>query len=302
MKTWLAILLLGWAVLAEADTWRFALIGDTPYSDRERREFPHMLDVIGNAGVDFVAHIGDMKGGRARCDDSLFEDRKALFDASRVPFIFVPGDNEWTDCKRISNGAYDPLERLDKLRGLFWSDNQSLGQRRINLDQQSAAYPEHARFRLGPVLFVTLNVPGSDNDWGWGEKPSAEFLARNPLVLAWLKASFALARREKLSGVVVLMQADPDFGHFAQGLGHHGFRDLLNTLRKETLNFPGEVVLMHGDTHHQQIDHPLRDAAGRTISRFTRVESYGSPFMGWVEAWIDTDSPSLFHFEPHPWP
>lgn len=302
MKTWLAALLLGWATLAGADTWRFALIGDTPYSERERQEFPAMLAAIADTGVEFVAHIGDIKSGKTRCDDSLFEDRKALFDASRVPFVYVPGDNEWTDCRRVSNGAYDPLERLGTLRRLFWSGRESLGQRRIALEQQPGGYPEHARFRLGPVLFVTLNVPGSDNGWGLGTVPQAEFLARNPVVLAWLKESFSLARREKLAGVVILMQANPDFRHFAQGLGHHGFRDLLKMLRQETLNFPGAVVLVHGDTHHQHVDQPLRDAAGRTITRFTRVETYGHPFMGWVEASIDTDSPDLFHFEAHPWP
>lgn len=301
MRIWLTAFLFLWNPLAVAETWRFALLGDTPYSEYERQEFPKMLEAIGEAQVDLVIHIGDIKSGRDRCDDSLFEDRKALFNASRAPFVFVPGDNEWADCDRISNGSYDPQERLAKLRSLFWSDGRSLGQRRIALENQPGAYPEHARFRLGPVLFVTLNVPGGDNNSGMAEAPRPEFLARNPAVLEWIKEGFSLARRENLTGIVFLMQANPDFKNFARGLPHRGFRDLLTILRRETLDFPGQVLLVHGDTHHHRIDRPLRDEKGETLERFTRVETYGYPFLGWVKAYIDLDAPRLFRFEAHPW-
>lgn len=290
------------AVGAQAETWRFALIGDTPYSDYERQELPKMLEAIADAQVEFVAHIGDIKSGGERCDDSLYAHRKAMFNASRVPFVFVPGDNEWTDCDRISNGSYDPLERLHKLRQMFWPDNQSLGQRRLTLEQQAGHYPEHARFQLGPVLFVTLNVPGADNNWGKTNIPGPEYQVRNPVVIDWLVDSFALARQKKLKGVVVLFQADPGFKHFSQGLGHAGFRNLLTVLKAETERFPGPVVVVHGDTHLSRIDHPLRDRAGQPWEKFTRVETFGYPVMGWTLGVIDTESPALFRFATHPWP
>lgn len=291
-----------WTTLAGADTWRFALIGDTPYSDYERSELPKMLDAIADSQAEFVAHIGDFKHGSARCDDALFEDRRTLFDASRIPFVFVPGDNEWTDCDRLSNGAYVPLERLDKLRSLFWADNHSLGQNRLKLERQPGNSPEHARFRVGPVLFVALNLPGGNNNWGLTRESSAEYRARNPLVITWLKENFALARRESLKGIVLLFQANPDFKHFAQGLAHDGYREFLNVLRDETARFPGAVVAVHGDTHHSRIDQPLRDESGQALSNFTRVETFGYPFMGWTRGIIDTGTPQLFRFETHPWP
>lgn len=290
------------ATLASAESWRFALIGDTPYSDYERAELPRMLDAIADHHVNFVAHIGDIKHGSARCDDAVFEDRRQLFDGSRVPFVFVPGDNEWSDCDRLSNGAYAPLERLGKLRRLFWRDNLSLGQKKLALERQSGAYPEHARFRIGPVLFVTLNLPGGNNNWGLTREASAEFRARNPVVIAWLKESFALARREALPGIVLLFQANPGFKHFAQGLPHEGYREFLTVLRNETARFPGVVVAVHGDSHQSRIDQPLRDNAGHSLPNFTRVETFGYPFMGWTRGIIDTDNPALFRFETHPWP
>lgn len=94
LKTALTAAWLVVAPPAAAETWRFGLIGDVPYSDRERAELPKMLDAIADSNVDFVAHIGDIKHGADRCDDALFADRHQLFESSRVPFVFLPGDNE----------------------------------------------------------------------------------------------------------------------------------------------------------------------------------------------------------------
>jgi hypothetical protein len=303
MKHWLALLaLVAWSVCSPAETWRFAVIGDVPYSSYEREQLPHMLDAIADSNVEFITHIGDFKHGKERCDDSLFADRYQMFNASRAPFVYVPGDNDWTDCERLSNGAYDPLERLRKLRQLFFADNRSLGQRKIAQERQPGNYPEHARFRLGPVLFVTLNLPGGNNNFGMTGTPSPEFLARNPRTLAWTKESFALARSENLSGIVLLQQADPDFKHFSLGMTHRGYRDFLETLRDETQHFNGQVVVVHGDSHLSRIDQPMRDKDGKIISNFVRVETFGYPMMGWTHGIIDSDSPRLFRFEAHPWP
>lgn len=292
----------GWLTVAHAETWRFALIGDVPYSDYERAQLPKMLENIADSQAELVAHIGDFKHGKERCDDAIFEDRLQLFNASRIPFIFVPGDNEWTDCSRKSNGAYEPLERLSRLRSLFWPNDQSLGRKKLALVRQSEHTPEHARFRLGPVLFVSLNIPGGNNNWSKTDNPSSEYLARNPLVLGWLKESFAIARAEGLSGIVLLFQADPGFTNFAMGMPHPSYREFLAVLRDETIKYPGQVVAVHGDSHISRIDKPLRDKRGNQITNFTRVETFGYPAMGWTRGVIDSESPILFNFETHPWP
>lgn len=153
------------AVGLHAETWRFAVIGDTPYSSYEERQLPAMLDDIAAENPQFVVHAGDFKSSSKPCSDALFSDRRALFDASRVPLIYVPGDNEWTDCRRLAAGGFDPLERLQKLRELFFATPRSLGRQALAVEQQPGAYPEQLRWRLGPVLFVSLNVPGSNNNF-----------------------------------------------------------------------------------------------------------------------------------------
>lgn len=301
MKRLLAVLSCFLAFGAQAETWRFALIGDTPYNNYERRELPAMLDNIAAEHPQFIVHVGDFKSSSTRCSDRMFIDRKRIFDASAVPLIYVPGDNEWSDCKRLVAGHYDEQERLDKLRELFFSQPFSLGKKRWSVKQQSAAYPEHLRWRLGPALFVSVNVPGPNNNFGLRNEGSAEFMARNPVVIDWIKQGFAVARREKLSAIIIAMQGNPGFAHFTNGLGHSGYRELLELLQNETLAFPGQVLLLHGDTHWQRIDHPLRHPVGKaTLANFTRVESFGYPFLGWVKIIIDTDVPTLFRFETHP--
>ena len=303
--SWIALACAGAFVssTAMAETWRFTVIGDTPYSQYERQHLPAMLEDVADGLPAFVIHVGDIKNSSLACTDTLFRERYALFDASRVPFVFVPGDNEWNDCSRVAAGHYDELERLDKLREIFFSGPESLGQQRIVLQRQSAAVPEHQQWRLGPVLFLTLNVPGPDNNYGMGATPSAEYRARNPIVIDWLQRGFEDARRDKLAGIVVAMQGDPGFNAFAAGLGYAGYRELLETLRDETLAFAGQVLLVHGDTHWNRIDHPMRrPGSTEKLANFARVETFGSPFMGWTTVTIDDKNPLLFRFATQSYP
>ena len=298
MKRQLLALGLLIAVSVQAETWRFTVIGDTPYSDYERRELPLMLESIAAEHPAFIVHAGDIKSSSSKCSDELFLDRYSLFNTSSVPFIYVPGDNEWTDCKRLIAGHFSELERLGKLRELFFAEPFSLGKNKIPVEQQSTAFPEHLRWRLGPVIFVSLNVPGPNNNAGMGQDPSPEFLARKPIIIDWLKKGFAKARREKSAGIVIVMQGDPGFKTFDAGFAQSGYRELLETLCRETINFPGQVLLVHGDTHWQRIDHPLRHPESKkNIASFTRVETFGYPFIGWVNVIIDTKAPELFRFE-----
>lgn len=286
-----------------AETWRFAVIGDTPYSDYERREMPNLLKAIADEHPALIVHAGDFKLSSARCSDELFLDRMNLFNSSSVPFIYTPGDNEWTDCKHLSAGRYDPLERLDRLRKLFFDKPASLGKVQIPVEQQSADAPENLRWQLGPVVFVSLNVPGPNNNFGMTAQPAAEFLSRNPILTDWLKQGFAKAKRDHAAGIVILMQANPGFKHFTAGLGHSGYRGLLEALQTETLDFAGHVLLVHGDTHWHRIDHPLyHPGSSEPIANFTRLETFGYPFMGWVKVIIDTETPTLFRFESHSYP
>lgn len=300
-------LLAGFCAQADDPRYEFALIGDTPYSAIDRAQLPRMIEAMGREKFAFIIHDGDFKDGASGCTDALFADRLAIFNASAHPFVYVPGDNEWTDCHRLTAGSYDPVERLHKLREMFFAKPQTLGKKRFPLETQAgtdpahAVYREHVRWVRGPVLYVALNVPGSENNIGRAATPSAEFLARRAAVAAWIKSGFDYAREHKLRGIVLVMQADPDFVAHAMGKASAGYRDLLAQLVEETNAFPGRVLLVHGDSHNLTIDQPLRGKGGAVLENFTRIETYGYPFAGWVTVGVDAADPKLFRITPHPW-
>jgi len=268
-----------------AADFTFGALGDTPYTKFEEALFPGLLAGMSNEDLAFAVHVGDFKAASAPCSDELFRQRRERFDLVRHPFVVVPGDNEWTDCHGFQAGGHDPLERLAKLRELFSKSEESLGQRRIRLARQSPEYPEHARWRHGDVLFMTLNVPGNANN---ARHMPEEFRSRSAAVARWLEQSFSLARRNGLRAVVIFMQANPWVSPTNR---YFGYRELLAAMAKETLGFGGEVLLVHGDTHRFRVDSPLRDpASGAPVANFTRMEVFGSPGMNWVRIRVIEDA------------
>lgn len=221
------------------------------------------------------------------------------------PFIFVPGDNDWTDCHRANNGGHDPLERLDALRRLFYPDTESLGRRTLVLSRQADVtdnpawriFRENQRWVYGNVVFVGLNVQGSNNNRGRTLEQDAEYAVRNEAVNAFMRESFAIAKEVDSPAVMLIIQANPDFER-ARGNPASGFRDFLNVLEQETLAFaPRPVVLVHGDSHYLRIDKPLTaSASGRRIENFTRVETFGGRDDHWVRGSVDPRDPNVFSF------
>lgn len=298
------------ALPAHAEPVAFGLFGDTPYNQWERDKLPELIAAMDGENLAFVVHDGDIKNGSSICGDDVLKDVLAAFRNSVTPLVYVPGDNEWTDCHRKSNGSYDPLERLGKLREWFFADELALGQRPLRLERQSqnpafANYRENVRWEAGGALFVGMNVPGSDNNYHGTHRsggPVAEFIERGVANRAWLAQAFDLARSRKLAGILIVIQANPGFDDANAGKPNAGYGDFLTQLRQETQAFPGQVVLVHGDTHHHRIDQPMQDPTTKeTVKNFTRMETIGSPFFGWVRGTVDATDPKVFGFSTRFW-
>ncbi len=279
-------------------SYDIALIGDLPYNARQELQFQTLRQEINQANVEFVIHDGDFKGGATPCTDANFQKILGEFNQFRAPFIFIPGDNEWTDCHRTGS---DPLERLAKLRSLFFATHTSLGQKTLPLERQSesadfADYRENVRWMYGQVLYVGLHIVGSNNNLGRTPAADQEYQARNAANLDWLKSSFAIAQRQQMKGVMVVIQANPGFE--LSPPERTGFNDFLTRLRQEVIAFSKPVVLVHGDSHNFQINKPLFDERNNRLMNFTRLETFGSPDAHWVKASIQPDDPNVFHFKP----
>src|SRR4029079_14490578 len=109
----------------EDRTFTFALWGDTPYSDLEKTKMSALVADINAARVAFSVYDGDIKSGSSKCNDDQYTAAAARFDTFLSPMIYVPGDNEWTDCHRVNNGGYNTLERLTFLRQTLFADERS---------------------------------------------------------------------------------------------------------------------------------------------------------------------------------
>jgi len=241
-------LLAGCAAVPPAEGPAFGVLGDAPYSEAEAERLDVVIDEMNRETLEFVVHVGDIGSSALACTDEWLVKVKAQLTRIRHPFVLVPGDNEWSDCKQ-------PLERLKAWRTLFCSPDF------LKLEQQAGEYCEHVRWEQNGCVFVALNVPGPDNHI---RHPEHE--ARMRAVFAWLDEAAKLAANAK--GLVVLMQANP-FRPFV----HDGFAPLRQRLQDLGARYPRRIIMIHGDTHLDRDDEPLPG--------LRRIEVWGSPIVSW---------------------
>jgi hypothetical protein len=234
--------------------------------------------------------------------------------------VVEPGDNDWTDCwgrYGPGTGGFDPLERLDHEREVFYPTDQSLGRHTLTVQRESAEpgyepYRENVRWVAGAVLYIGLNVQGSNDNLPHagvdGEtrpaseiaRMAAEHQQREQANIHWLDESYALAKQLGLKGVLVDWQADPNFNNeqHLQPLQYDGFAEIIPELRAQVIAFPGQSALVHGDSHYFKVDKPLNYDNGQVIAKFTRVETFGAANTHWVAATVRPYDPNLFEFSP----
>ncbi len=288
---------------ADSKRFSFAFIGDQQYTSYEERVFPELLDAIDRQDMKFVVHVGDFKAGsKSPCTTALYEKRFAEFNASRHPFVYTPGDNDWVDCRRPNNGPFEPLERLEKLRDIFFAQPQSLGRKRMATTRESDAFasdPVLSRYRENMmwsegekngvgVVFLTLNIQGSNDNRGFDAINDREQAERTRANIAWVKRAMQLAAGDNFVGVAIFLQANPGFEESPKAIQSSGYREFLEAFEAAASEFKKPVLFAHGDTHQFRVDRPYRSPLNRRpLENVTRVECYGSPFVNWVRITVD---------------
>ncbi|TXI18686.1 MAG: hypothetical protein E6Q62_06035 [Nitrosomonas sp.] len=175
------MLLLGWflplfvsgsfALAAPEKPTRFAVIGDMPYSDSEYALLEQPDGAIAKAikalNPPVLIHLGDFKLARASCSDELFKDRyRQIAQLNPHKTVYTPGDNDWTDCDRLSlnfSQRYDELERLAYLRQIFFQQDELQLSKDIPGLIRQQDFIENARWKIDQVLFASLHLPGTNN-------------------------------------------------------------------------------------------------------------------------------------------
>ena len=264
-----------------------AIIGDTPYGDAQEAAFPQLVaDVNDDPDVRAVVHLGDIKNGSSTCDDERLLRLRALYGTFDDPFLYTPGDNEWTDCHRLAAGGYVPTERLARLRALFYPETE------LPVATQRAPFVENQRWSQAGVTFALVHVVGSDNGlapwFGGAETPAqqeerlAEVAAREAAALEWIDRAFDAGERAHARGVVIGMQADTFAGSTA-------FDRINARLEERARGFRRPVLLLQGDTHVYKTDRPLPGAPN-----LVRVVVEGETASEWLRLTVDPRSRDVF--------
>ncbi|GAA3124696.1 hypothetical protein GCM10010521_09420 [Streptomyces rameus] len=258
----------------------FAVIGDVPYGDAEIAQFPKVVQQINaDPDVQFVDHLGDIKNGSSVCSDDYFRMIKSDFDQFQDPLVYTVGDNEWTDCHRPNNGPYNPLDRLAKIREVFFPrPGWTLGRNSVHVASQAdEGYPEDVRYTRADVAFSALHIVGSNNSlapWTGNTRPTpeqaAEVLGRTAAVVQSIRDTFDGARRHHDKAIALLTQADmfdptvtdPSYADY------YAFQPIVDAIAQESARFRGPVYLFNGDSHVYNADQPL--AAGSKWLSFYR--------------------------------
>ena len=308
---------------ATAGSFTFGLWGDMPYKKAgDDPKLPAVLRSINASDIAFSIYDGDIKDGSSKCTDDVYTSALTLFNTLRQPVVYVPGDNEWTDCHRTNKGSIDPIERLGHLRRVLFASPLSLGQNTMALAHQGKPgepYVENTRFSHGGVTFAGFNMPGSNNNFIANpkqcssksqrsaadcDKANAEFIARDAANSSWLKETFEQARSSNAKGLVLVVQGEPGFDVPETEEADEstrpeviGYRSFMTTLTQETERFKGQVLFVHGDMHVFKVDKPLYSPL-KPMANFTRLATFGSPSLHWVKVTVKPDTVNVFQIEP----
>lgn len=322
-----------------------AVIGDWPYGDALFKSAQLLSNSVNaDPDVSLVMHVGDIHSGSQPCTGAGLSPLPAgsnpeynlavfnLFEQFNKPFVYTPGDNEWTDChktKELKSGA--PLNELAAVRSVFFPvPGLTLGGTKKDVLSQAEhhdpAHPADAQFvenvmwEKNRVVFATINMPGSNNDgltWTNGFTNEAarirEASERTLADIRWLDATFERAEDERAKAVVIGLQADmwDPAAIVAGGDGLSNYMLFVQELAALSLRFGKPVLLINGDSHVYGADKPLADPTSATgkihntpaVPNLTRITVEGSTSSPaeWLRLTIDPEAPEVFSWTNVPY-
>jgi hypothetical protein len=100
-----------------------------------------------------------------------------------------------------------------------------------------------------------------------------------------------------LRSIVIAMHADPGFDRAGGAWPAHA--SFVAALASHAREYSGSVYLIHGDHHTYRVDQPFaRRSREAEAANVTRMETFGSPDIGWVRVVVDTLAGRVLAFEP----
>eukprot|EP01024_Parvocaulis_polyphysoides_P033321 TRINITY_DN29678_c1_g1_i1.p1 TRINITY_DN29678_c1_g1~~TRINITY_DN29678_c1_g1_i1.p1 ORF type:complete len:702 (-),score=103.97 TRINITY_DN29678_c1_g1_i1:144-1964(-) len=278
-----------------------AVLGGLPFSSPVST-WENILMDISEADVSFVVHTGDIKGPNTNCSDEYFDYILDSFSEVNHPLVYVPGDNEWANCNSEEAGQWDPIERLNYIRELFFEDTSSslgkypmpiisqtsLGNNLVRegvaeqegvVNGQQSGLPENAIWTREGVYFAAIHLVGNNNNLERQSQDTEvtfaerlnEFIHRNESNIQFVDRIFDEAMQNDAEGIIIFFNGNPfnqssqdfDIADEKQSI-KTGFQDVMDLILNQTMEFGNPVVLVHSDYQEFLIDQPFNQ--GNTIN------------------------------------
>ena len=242
------------AAAAQPADMSFGVIG---YTFREAADEALLRRAITESDTDNLGFVvvNGIKAANEPCSDALYEKRLTMLSRAKNGIVLSLAGSDWSDCKR-DNGRSAAMERLTRMRDVYFQDEMSFGETRLILTRQSTStkfrsYAENARWDMGNVVFATINLPAPNNHYLTDAGRNGEFEDRLIANRYWLERTFTFATREKRAGVVLFSDGNPGVhSGRTSARGPDGGRDGFVEIRRQIVAlaaaFPGKVLFVHG--------------------------------------------------------
>jgi hypothetical protein len=278
------------------DGHRFGIIGHS-FAGGSEAQLKQAIDDTGEQSLAFVVVTG-IKGMQENCGDKLYQKRRDMIGDAQRPMIVAPAGSDWTECKN-SAGRSTAIERLNRLRELFYAEPSSLGSKKLPLTRQSMSprfrsYAENAHWEVDKVLYATVNLPSNNNHYLPAAGRNSEYEDRLVANRFWLNRLFAIAKRDKADALVLFSEGDLKPFSEPTGLrallrraptGHDGFAETRRQVLALAQKFKGKVLLV--------------DSAGLPKGMQPAIEWQGNVGhltigAGAIEVSVDPDAKAMF--------
>jgi hypothetical protein len=273
------------------DSFQFGVIGHSFSGNPDGAVLSKALSESDADNLAFVV-VNGVKSAAEPCSDTLYSERRDLLKEAENGVIVSLAASDWVSC-RNKNGSI-AIERLNRVRDLFFPDEFSFGASKVPLFRQSVtpkfrSYTENARWEFGNILFATINLPAANNHFLPDGGRNSEFEDRLIANKDWLQRLFTFATQRKMAGIVLFTDGNPlaqpsqrPFLLRGQRDGFSETRQRITTLAGE---FRGKVLLVHGEN--------LKNESNAGIFWRRNLGSIGVA-SGWSKFAVDGNSSALF--------
>lgn len=254
MKKWILPVLLTFGVITtcfaskNGQTGSFYFVAMDQPAGNSHVQLKKELARLKNSAPAFIV-INGIKSNTESCNDDLYTERKEMLNDVHHPVIVSLAAGDWVYCKS-PRGNPVSIERLTRLREIFFDRDHSLGNHPLNLTRQSlssrfSAYSENFYWSRDHILFATLHLPANNNNYLAAAGRNNEFEDRTIANKNWLELVFRQATREHAKAIVLFTDGNPYNVKTASRDGFSEIRQKVNTLLS---HFSGRVLIIHGQS------------------------------------------------------